>query len=466
MRFAFGPAIAAAVLATALATPAAAQDYYETVRPVIQENCLRCHSEHGVAWSMEDPERTFMRRRAIGAAILTRKMPPWLAAGGHQEYVDDMSLSEETLERVRAWVDAGHPKGEPTGAEPAFEAPATFEADLELDILSGVAYLPDQENTDDYRCFVVDWPETEDTYVTGFKTTPGNHGVAHHTVVYAIDPSMADRYREFDQEEEGAGYQCFGGAQPDRLSQRAVRDAFEAKYPGELQQLYRSDFWLAHWAPGMDGYEFPENTGVRMQPGSVLVVQMHYYSAHAPGESDAGSMMGFQLASEVEQPAIHYPLTGDWFNGELVVPPGEMATYETSANLVNLVPYLARLTNVPEDSIQGLELYSANLHMHSYGHSGVITLTDELGRKETLLSVPKWDLDWQRDFTFTEPKQIRLVERGGARLTVTCTFENPTDEPVYGGLGSDEEMCFNFSYIAIKKGTKAAEADATPRRER
>jgi hypothetical protein len=42
--------------------------------------------------------------------------------------------------------------------------------------------------------------------------------------------------------------------------------------------------------------------------------------------------------------------------------------------------------------------------MHAFGQSGVITLTDRNGRKETLLSVPRWDLRWQRDFTLVEPR--------------------------------------------------------------
>ena len=64
------------------------------------------------------------------------------------------------------------------------------------------------------------------------------------------------------------------------------------------------------------------------------------------------------------------------------------------------------VTQVPQDRIQGLEIHSANLHMHSFGHSGEITLTHDTGRVETLLSVPRWDLAWQRDFTFTAPKTI------------------------------------------------------------
>ena len=71
---------------------ASAQDYFSDVRPVLVERCVGCHSESGIAWSMEDADETFERRRRIARAVLQRRMPPWLAEGGHQQYLGDLSL--------------------------------------------------------------------------------------------------------------------------------------------------------------------------------------------------------------------------------------------------------------------------------------------------------------------------------------------------------------------------------------
>lgn len=35
------------------------------------------------------------------------------------------------------------------------------------------------EAPDEYRCFVVDWLPTDETYVTGFAVEPGDTGVVH-----------------------------------------------------------------------------------------------------------------------------------------------------------------------------------------------------------------------------------------------------------------------------------------------
>lgn len=444
------------LIAVVAAAPLAAQDYYTHIRPVLVQNCMSCHTSSGPGWSMEDPEETLARRELIAGMVTQRMMPPWLAEGGHQEYVDDLSLDSKTIDLIRAWMNAGFPVGEPR-PDPRRAHGHGFQPDIALDVLPDGPYLPNQERSDDYRCFVVEWPEDEPGYVTGFRARPGNLVVAHHVVVHAVSPGMLERFRELDAAEEGAGYQCFGGAVPDRLGRRADRDAYEAQYPDGVRELSRSTFWLAHWAPGMDGHTFPEGTGILLQPGSALVVQMHYYGAQAPGERDANSLVEFKIARDVERPAFHLPQTyNPWLagerNGSMVIEPGEKATYEITDDLGDLLPYIARVTRVDEDRIHGLEIHSVNLHMHAFGHSGQVTLTGRHGRSETLLSIPRWDLRWQRDFVLAEPKVFARAELAGTRLRAQCTFLNYRDETVYGGYGSFDEMCFNFSYIAVKKG--------------
>ena len=411
MKRVVGTGVAGVLLMAAGTVPAVAQEYYSDIRPVIEESCLACHNDAGIAFSMEDAEQTYERHRDLTRMVAGRRMPPWIAEAGHQDYVDDLSLDEATVAQFRSWADAGFPKGEARGTASGASVPETvFAADVAVEIMPGQSYLPDQGRPDDYRCFVVDWPQDAPGYVTGFRTVPGNHRVAHHTVIYAATPEMRARFHELTEGEEGLGYQCFGGALPDRLGDRSNREAcYEAKYPDGLRELNNNNFWLAHWAPGMFGQVFPEGTGIPMEPGSALVVQMHYYSKEAPGESDEGTVLEFTTASDVDRPAFHLPQTNNrWLNGEgngsMVIPAGEKASYSQTETLGNWTGYVTAVTGVPQDEISALEVHSANLHMHAIGHSGRIYLTDRNGRRETLLSVPRWDLHWQRDFTFVEPK--------------------------------------------------------------
>jgi hypothetical protein len=85
--------------------------------------------------------------------------------------------------------------------------------------------------------------------------------------------------------------------------------------------------------------------------------------------------------------------------------------------------------------------------MHSFGASANAYLTGADGARHVLLEIPHWDLAWQRDYTFAEPKVFAASDFAGTKLGVQCTFHNPTDHEVFGGYGSDDEMCFDFSLV-------------------
>lgn len=439
------------------ASTATAAEYYADILPLVEKNCLGCHSEAGVSFSFEDPEITYSFRIAMTSAVAEDRMPPWLAERGHKVYVDDYSLSAEQKAIFADWASAGHPRdAEQQKSHQAIVAaePPAFAADFSVELLSGRSYLPSQKVKDEYRCFIVDWPYETDMYVTGFKAEPGNLRIAHHLVNYAVGPESADLIRELSAEEDGEGYRCFGGPLPDRMADEKLRANLEQRRPGAWDKLGQENFWLSHWAPGMSGFEFPENTGVLMRPGSVVVVQMHYYSAFAPGESDQGSTMYFQVADSVEKPSVNFPLTNPaWLvarrNNSMLVPEGGQSTYQFSRTFENIRNYASHALQIDKSEIVAIELRSANVHMHSYGASGNTSLVDRNGRKQILLNIPRWDLNWQRDFTFADAIRIDQDDLEKTTLVVECTFANHTDKMVYGGFGSDDEMCINFSYISL-----------------
>jgi len=437
-----------------VATARADVEFYRDVMPLIQAKCIVCHSEQGVSFSYEDPDQAYVLRMAIASAVADGRMPPWLAEAGHQEYVGDYSLTAGEKAMMAEWADAGYPRAATAVAASVTEAGPRFEADLTLAVLPGSSYLPNQTRKDDYRCFIIDWPYETDKYVTGFLATPGNLRVAHHLVTFMVGPDSADFLKTLSDAEEGPGHQCFGGALPDRFGDENERRKLKGQYPDQWERLVEDNYWLSHWAPGMYGEDFPDGTGILIRPGSLIVVQMHYFSAFAPGESDEGTLMHFKLADAVDKPSINLPLTNNrWLYGErndsMLIPPGETETYETGEDFEGIARYAAAALSMDYEEVSAIELQSANVHMHAIGASGNASLLDSDGHKEILLNIPRWDLAWQRDFMFRAPKVVARSEFAETRLVVECTFTNHTDDVVYGGYGSDDEMCFNFSYVSV-----------------
>ena len=432
-------------------------EFHKDVMPLINAKCVTCHAVDGVSFSFEDPDETYNYRMAIALAVQEDRMPPWLAEPGHQSYVDDYSLSTTEKSLIAEWAAAEYPRSGSAPTSTVVTEAREFEADWSVNILADGPYLPDQDNADDYRCFIVDWPYDTDNYITGFMAEPGNTRVAHHIVMWMISPGSVELVKTLSEEEEGQGHQCFSGPLPDSAVEDEVRQRAEERFPGGLNKYLSENFWLSHWAPGMYGIDFPQDTGILMKPGSAVVVQMHYYTAFAPGETDEATTMHFKLADTVEKPSINYPLSQDsWLfskdNNSMQIQPHTSNTFEFSIRFNNIARYMSSFLDIDLEEISAVELQSANIHMHSYGASGIASLLDENGQKETLLNIPRWDHGWQRDFMFTEGKLISRSKFEDTRLLVECTFSNDTDRVVFGGYGSDEEMCFNFSYMSVVRG--------------
>lgn len=444
---------------------AGATDYYSDVKPLVEQRCQLCHSESGVSFSFENPHVVVGFGPAIVKAVSERRMPPWLAERGHRDYEDDYSLSDEEIKIFKLWQENKFALGDPKAAQPSQnkQKSSSFKPDLSLQVNHGDAYLPNQNRKDDYHCFMMKWPSEKKKYITGFRARPANTKVAHHLVLFSAPKELVPILEELEAQESGPGkgYQCFGGGYPDSIGDPKVAKAIEKKFPGATKKLIENMYWVSHWAPGMDGYDFPENTGIPVEPGSVMIAQMHYFSAYAPGESDQGSMMDFKIADRVEKPGFNLPITNTaWLLGQknksMIIPPHSEASYQHSLSIENFSKIAAGFLGIDVSRIESTELHSANLHMHAIGKSGRIYLKDKWGHVDTVLSVPRWDLNWQRDFVFKQAIHMDHQKLGDMEMVVECTFHNYKDETVYGGFGSDDEMCFNFSYFAFNLKDKLA----------
>src|SRR5688500_16078966 len=89
--------------------------FTKDVAPIIQQKCQTCHRP-GSAAPMVFMTYEQVRPWAlpIKDRVTKRLMPPWhvdKTVGTIQEFQGDMSLSDEQIETIVAWVDAGAPRG-------------------------------------------------------------------------------------------------------------------------------------------------------------------------------------------------------------------------------------------------------------------------------------------------------------------------------------------------------------------
>src|ERR1700682_449096 len=116
--------IPASVLCLVFACGLAAETptYTKNVAPIIQKNCQGCHRPgESAPFSLLTYEQARPWAKAIKAATLQRKMPPWFADPHYGKFLNDRSLPQREIDTIAAWVDAGSPKGDPKDMPPPRE---------------------------------------------------------------------------------------------------------------------------------------------------------------------------------------------------------------------------------------------------------------------------------------------------------------------------------------------------------
>src|SRR5437016_6201659 len=112
------------VLSAALVVPASAAaadaaktpTYTKDIAPIFQEKCEACHRPDSMApMSLTTFAEARPWARSIKTRVGDRQMPPWQIdrTVGIQKFKNDRSLTDEQVDTIVRWVDAGAPQGDP-----------------------------------------------------------------------------------------------------------------------------------------------------------------------------------------------------------------------------------------------------------------------------------------------------------------------------------------------------------------
>jgi len=405
------------------ATAATGLTYYKDVKPIMDAKCATCHYNGGVApFSLTSFEEVEPHAGVAMLAVRDGIMPPWKAEDDCNDYAGDFSLTAEQRQTIIDWVDTGAAEG-----TPADEGQALPDNRLTMSRVDATLTMPQQytptQSPDDYRCFLIPWPAeyTSTKYITGFRATPGNEKVVHHVIAFLAQPGQVAGYQQLDADESGPGYTCFGGS------------------GGPSQE------WIGGWAPGNNGSDFPANSGIAVEPGSMIVMQVHYNTLKAGAGSDQTSIE-LKLDDNVDKIGRIQPWTNpSWVSGTgMVIPAGNADVMHSFELDMTLLSGGAPIT-----------IYSANLHMHTLGKSGVVKIKRGGGGEDCMLRIDDYDFDWQDSYGFKNP----VTFNQGDSMYLECHWDNsPENQPMVNGEqrlpitqqwgeGTTDEMCLTSFYV-------------------
>ena len=401
----------------ALPSAPAQPSWHRDVRPLVERRCLRCHDQGGLA---DLPLATYADASTwaepAARAVLARTMPPWTAADCCRPLRDVFGLDPIEIATVSAWADAGAPEGDPGDyVPPPPPEPALPRVDRTLSMPTAYTPALGEGETDISRCFLLEWPEAEDRYVTGFAVRPGNPAIVHHVIALLAGPDVVAGFDALDVADPGPGWTCPGGL------------------------AWGATGWLGGWSPGWAGREIPDGLGHEVAAGSKVILSVHY-SVVAPDPAPDSTALDLMLADSVsgtlESLSVYDPA---WLTGELVIPPDRDDVIHS---------YVSTPTPRPDGAAR--TLIAANLHMHERGSRGQVAILHADGSTTCLVQIERWDYGWQTDYAFEESVSLAPDDQ----LLVECHFDNTAanqrvvdgrpETPRLLGWGDDEEMCVAF----------------------
>ena len=177
--------------------------------------------------------------------------------------------------------------------------------------------------------------------------------------------------------------------------------------------------YLYAWAPGTGPIQFPDG-GMVLRPGDELALQLHYNNG--AGLENAKDTSGVRLWISAEADVLYGMMSPSTW--DMVVPPGEYREFTQTCTVS-----------------QDFEIVAGLPHMHEIGSTFKHVLTRNDGTQESLIELTGWD--FERQYFYEIPVSVK----SGDTLTMTCGYQNTTDQTVYAGLGTADEMCFDFLVV-------------------
>jgi hypothetical protein len=310
-------------------------------------------------------------------------------------------LSQAQIDTIVDWVDAAMPKGDPETAKEGVPREVGNVQRVDFTLAPSEAYQPQPGVLSDYRCFGIPWPLTERAYVRGLFFEPGHPELVHHVVAYKLDGEVAELVAEAEAIDDAPGYDCPGG-------------------PQVVQWGHAP--WLASWEPGASQGLFPNGIGIAVEPDTIVVLQVHY-TPLGDGRGPDLTTVDVQVETDVERVGKFTPLADvSWvYAGTMEIPP-QSEDVEHSTEI-----------SMDQETL----IHSVNLHMHKLGQTTQLSIVNEAGDEDCLLDIDEWDYDWQRFYTLKSPRTLGLSDK----IRFSCTWDNPTDQAVFWGDATEDEMC-------------------------
>jgi peroxiredoxin len=369
--------------------------YSSDVAPIVNKHCVVCHRKGELApFALTTFDEVAGWAAMIAEVTQTNRMPPWHADERHGKFANDPRLSDAEKHVLAKWVELGAPEGDPSDLLP----PPHFADGWMIPEPDEILYMSEQpfdvpaDGVVELKNFIVDPGWKEDRWITAIEARPGNRSVVHHILIVVVPPE------------------------------------------GRPAVLVGENDFLSVYAPGAHEEPLPKGLARFVKAGSKLAFNVHYTPNGSPQRDRSYVGIKFADPNSVQKELV----VSSASNQNFKIPPA-VAHYEVRSQYV-----------FQRDSL----LFAFFPHMHFRGTDFLYEAAYPDGRRELLLSVPRYDFNWQIVYRLAEPKPIP----NGTVLNCVAHFDNsennlnnpnPNAAVVWGEQIFDEMMIGFFEAAAI-----------------
>ena len=447
-----------------------APSYAKVVQPILAANCAQCHTagQSGSAHVLiNDAGDAKAISDGIKTVTQTRYMPPWPASDKGVKLAHKMTLSTKEIAQLAAWADGGAPLDVSATTKLTLTQPHPELVPRQDKTLRSPGYIGSLDNTNDYRCFLLDPKLTKPMYLTGYTFLADQVQELHHAQVFHVSASQAAKAPMKDGADGKPGWSCYGGPE--------LRGRKPETVPGRKRDhdvgFAGQDDLVAGWVPGQAPVVFPEHSGILLEPGDALVLQLHYHYADKPAPDESGltlqldpstadvkAMRVVNPLGPVELPCSPKDAKAPLCDRDAAMKENVKLYGPSGAGNENGLTYLCHKTpsqlaalfdgtvghsscslKVPESG----RIVGVMGHMHTLGSTIRLTLDKGTPKEQILLDIPRWSFDWQMNYQLEKPLHVTA----GQPIELECSWDRSADPlrpPKYivFAEGTEDEMCF------------------------
>jgi Copper type II ascorbate-dependent monooxygenase, C-terminal domain len=441
--------------------------FHKDVLPILQQHCQTCHRPGNIApMSFLTYESTRPWAKAIKAAVLSRKMPPWSADPSVGHFANDPSLNAGELGVISRWADSGAPAGDEKDAPPPIRWPAdgwNTQPDI---VLKGVPYtVPARPKNDvvEWMTLVTPTGFTKDMWITSVEIKPSELPVTHHICVSFVPHRPNVVYNTFlwvDKQRDDAGVEVPPADRPGaiptadgkgipRPRRNAGDSAARVGANSTSDVVGAVGLGFTCYVPGRALSDFrPYHAALRIPAGYDLSWTIHY----TPNGTELTDRPEIGLTVPQTEPERQLIESfGGTDPGKFAIPPNDN----------NYAPAPSEATFLVD-----AELVWMSPHMHLRGKDMSYKLVFPDGREQMLLNVPHYDFNWQLGYSLAQPIKVpkgsKLIAIGHYDNSTNNKFNPDPNRTVYQGNMTWEEMFAPFFSIVVDKSVNPASALRIP----